>query len=160
MRKHTIFTGTALLMVSFCIYHLLTWRHLEITDATLFSAYRTASFVFFGLLLILLIISAPNDYSGTFSTTLVITTVLCAGLLWVALIIFYPFPYARKDAKVLYIDKQYPNRRIVEQITYAGALGSDRHDTIIVKQLMNNVRWRNETEVSEIDRKAWMPFNR
>lgn len=160
MSKRTIFTGTAVLTVAFCLFHLLTWRHLEITNATLFLTYRTASFVFLGLLLLLLVISSPNDFSGMFGAMLVITVVLCAGLLWVALIIFYPFPYARKDTKVLYIDKQDPNRRIIEQITYAGALGSDRRDTIAVKQLMDNVRWRNETEVSEIDQNEWTPFDK
>ena len=160
MNKRSVFVSSIVLIGVSCVFHVLTWQHLEITESNLFSIYRTTSFVLFGFLLILQIVSAPSDYSSLFSRMLVIMIALCAGLLWVFLTIFYPFPYARKDTKVLYINKQNTGKRIVEQTTFAGAIGSDRHDTILIKQLTDNVRWRNEIDLTRIDEKEWMPSDK
>ncbi len=103
---------------------------------------------------------APQDYAVQFSRLLVMICALCAGFLYLALSIFSPFPKDTTDIRVLYVDKQNPARQIIEQVTYAGVFGSDRYDTIIIKQLMNNVRWRSTIDMSRVDLNQWMPSNK
>ena len=70
--------------------------------------------------------------------------------------IIFPFNAGKKDSKVLFVNKKNPKLNIIEQVTYAGAIGSDTYDTVLVRQIMQNVKWTKPIKISEINENEWL----
>jgi hypothetical protein len=70
---------------------------------------------------------------------------------------FFPFDDAKIDSKVLFTNTEDPRLLMVEQVTYAGAIGSDHYDTIIARPLLKNIRWTKKITSSEINLHTWRP---
>lgn len=144
-------------LILLCTFQLLTFCNLEITDKHFFAVYRTTSFLLFCLLLATISIILPKDYAGLFGRFGLIVFIFLTGLLWIFMTVFFPFNESKKDRKVLFVNKENPKLLIIEQITYAGAMGSDHYDTVLTRQLMHNVRWTKLIQISQINENAWLP---
>lgn len=144
-------------LVLFCLFQIFTYSNLEITDKNLFSVYRNLSFLLFCILLVILSIVLPKDFPGLFGRLGIMFVILLTGLIWVFVTVFFPFNDAKRDRKVLFVNKLNPKLLIIEQVSYAGAIGSDHYDTVFTRQLMKNVRWTKPVRISEINQDIWMP---
>jgi fatty acid desaturase len=145
------------MLVLFSAFQVLTFSNLEITVKEYFSIYRSVSFLLFSLLLMSIGIALPKDYDGLFGRVVLIFLILFTGLLWVFMTVFFPFDDAKSDHKVLFVNKENAKLRIIEQVNYAGAIGSDHYDTVLTYDLIKNVRWTKPIQVSDIDDSAWLP---
>jgi hypothetical protein len=139
------------------VFQVFTFDNLEITDKYFFSVYRNGTFLLFCLLLVAISIVLPLDYSGLFGRLGIIVVILMTVLVWLFMTILFPFDEAKKDRNVLFVNKENQNLKIIEQVTYAGAIGSDHYDTVLIRHLMQNIRWTKPIKISHINENDWLP---
>lgn len=158
--RKTEFNILSVALILFCAFHIFTFNNIGITDKAFFSVYRTISFILFCLLLAAISIVLPKDYTGLFGRLGIIILILSTGIIWGFVTIFFSFNEAKKDRQVLFVNKGNPKLIIVEQVIYAGVIGSDHYDTILTRQLIKNVRWTKPIQISQISKDAWMPASK
>ena len=154
MDRQKAFNISIFILLLFCLCQMVTSKNIEITSEEIFNLYRHFSFITFSLLLALVAIFSSEDVAGQFIKLVSIIGICLATLYWLVLMLFFSFEFT--STKVLYVSKTEPNSQIIQKTIYGGAVTDDYFDTVIIKQLTQNIRWIKALDKKTIDYNNWI----